>query len=155
MVLAIRDTLIAADPAHASRYRSNADKLVADLGELTTELTATLAPVKAAPFVVFHDAYQYFEKRFGLNAVGSITVSPEVVPGAERIVEIREKLQGLGAGCVFAEPQFTPKLIEVVAEGTGARTGVLDPLGADLDAGADLYSALMRGMAASMRDCLS
>ena len=155
LVLAIRDTLIAADPAHASRYRSNADKLVADLGELTTELTATLAPVKAAPFVVFHDAYQYFEKRFGLNAVGSITVSPEVVPGAERIVEIREKLQGLGAGCVFAEPQFTPKLIEVVAEGTGARTGVLDPLGADLDAGADLYSALMRGMAASMRDCLS
>ena len=155
MVLAIRDTLIAADPAHASRYRSNADKLVADLGELTTELTATLAPVKAAPFVVFHDAYQYFEKRFGLNAVGSITVSPEVVPGAERIVEIREKLQGLGAGCVFSEPQFTPKLVEVVAEGTGARTGVLDPLGADLDAGADLYSALMRGMAASMRDCLS
>lgn len=155
MVLAIRDTLVAADPANTARYRSNAERLVAELGALTGELAATLAPVKAEPFVVFHDGYQYFEKRFGLNTVGAITVSPDVVPGAKRISEIREKLQDLGAGCVFAEPQFTPKLIDVVAEGTGARTGVLDPLGASHAPGEGLYLTLMRDMAASMRDCLS
>ncbi|MFP3590063.1 zinc ABC transporter substrate-binding protein, partial [Paraburkholderia sp. SIMBA_055] len=79
-------------------------------------------------FIVFHDAYQYFENRFGVKAAGSITFSPEKAPGAARIKEIHEKIKSLGATCVFSEPQFEPKLVNTVIEGTDARTGVLDPL---------------------------
>ena len=126
-----------------------------DLEALTTELRATLEPVKDRPFVVFHDAYQNLEHRFGLRAIGSITVSPEVIPGAERVAEIRAKVRDLEAVCVFSEPQFEPKLVSVVTEGTNAKAGVLDPLGASIETGPELYFQLMRQMAASLRDCLS
>ncbi len=144
-----------ADPANAATYAANLRKLEAELDGLIAELTADLTPVQGRPFVVFHDAYQYFERRFGLSATGSITVSPEVVPGAQRVGEIKDKIQGLGAACVFSEPQFEPKLVSVVTEGTDAKTGVLDPLGAALEDGPELYSNLIRGMAASFRSCLS
>ena len=88
-----------------------------------------------APFVVFHDAYQYFERRYGLAAIGSITVSPEHLPGAQRIQAIHAKVAALGARCVFSEPQFEPRLVQTVIEGTAARTAVLDPEGAALKAG--------------------
>jgi zinc transport system substrate-binding protein len=104
---------------------------MARLDTLVDEVSNELAPVKGKGFIVFHDAYQYFEKRFGVPASGSITVSPEVVPGAKRVSEIRGKVQQLGAACVFAEPQFEPKLVSTVIEGTQARSGAcpLDPLG--------------------------
>jgi len=137
------------------RYRDNAAALDARLDKLTTELTAQLAPVKDTGFIVFHDAYQYFEHRFGLAAAGSITVSPDVMPGADRIREIQAKIGELGATCVFSEPQFEPRLITVATEGSDARSGVLDPLGADIEAGPELYFTLMRNMADSFASCLS
>ena len=155
MVQAIVAALVAADPVNAARYRTNAEALSAWIEAFSVALAASLEPVKDRPFVVFHDGYQYFEKRFGLNAVGAITVTPDVMPGAERVAEIRDRMGNLGAVCVFAEPQFPPKLIATVAEGMEVRTGVLDPLGAGLEPGAELYFELMRGMATSMRDCLS
>ena len=105
--------------------------------------------------MVFHDAYPYFERHYGLNAVGSIAVSPERTPGAGRLSEIRAKLRGLEAACVFSEPQFTPRVVDTVIEGTSARHGVLDPLGVDHPAGPDAYFALMRALAKSLRDCLA
>ncbi|MEZ7864326.1 MAG: zinc ABC transporter substrate-binding protein, partial [Rhodospirillales bacterium] len=102
-----------------------------------------------------HDAYQYFEKRFELTASGSITVSPEVMPGAKRIKEIQMRVKELGATCVFSEPQFEPKLVSTVMEGTQAETGIIDPLGAALDSGPDLYFELIRKMATSIKTCLS
>ena len=89
-----------------------------------------------------------------MTASGSITVSPEVMPGAERVAEIKARIGDLGATCVFAEPQFEPKLIQVVTEGTDARSGVLDPLGAELADGPDLYFGLIDGLASSMEQCL-
>src|SRR3546814_18239066 len=89
---------------------------------------AALAPVKGVPFIVFHDAFQYFDHRFGLNTVGSLTVNPENQPGAQRLREIQAKIATLGARCVFTEPQFEPRLAQVVVEGSAARTGTLDPL---------------------------
>lgn len=142
------------DPANAGRYRANAESLSASLRELEDELAATLAPVRTAPYVVFHDAYQYFERRFGLNAVGSITVSPERAPGARRIAEIRDRLRETGAVCVFAEPQFEPALARTVVENTKARIAVLDPLGAGLPPGPAAYGTLLRRLASSLRDCL-
>ncbi|MEX0954856.1 MAG: zinc ABC transporter substrate-binding protein [Rhizobiaceae bacterium] len=155
MVHEIEEALSEADPDNAALYAGNAEALRARLNDLQTELAAELAPVKDKPFVVFHDAYQYFESRFGLHAAGSITVSPEVMPGAERLREIQQRVRELGATCVFAEPQFEPRLVTVAIEGTGAGSGTLDPLGAELADGPDLYFELMRGMAASLRDCLA
>jgi len=154
MVAAIADALATADPAHATAYRANAQAATAQLDTLIADLSADLEPLADAPFVVFHDAYQYFEHRFGLRAVGSITVNPEASPGAARLTEIRDRIRDQGAACVFSEPQFEPRLVRVVVEGTDARAGVLDPLGADLAEGPDLYDTLLRGLAASLRDCL-
>ena len=125
------------------------------LDALVAELSDQLEPVHDKGFIVFHDAYQYFEQRFDVSAIGSITVSPEVMPGAERVSELREKISDLSATCVFSEPQFEPKLVETLVDGTGARTGVIDPLGATLVKGPDLYFQLLRNMASSLKKCLS
>ncbi|MBV2144361.1 zinc ABC transporter substrate-binding protein ZnuA [Falsochrobactrum sp. TDYN1] len=143
------------DPENAARYEKNAESYTTKLDALTMDVKAELAPVKDKSFIVFHDAYQYFENRFGVKAVGSITVSPEKAPGASRIKDIHEKIKSLGAVCVFSEPQFEPKLVRTVIEGTDAQTGILDPLGAELKDGPDLYPQLIRNLAASLKDCLS
>ena len=155
MVRTIAETLASADPAQADVYGANAERMIEDLDALIAELDTMLDPVRQRPFVVFHDAYQYLEARFGLTAVGSITVSPEIPPGAARVREIRDLVTRLDAVCVFSEPQFEPALVDSLVTGTGAGIGVLDPLGADLPAGADLYEALLRRNAAALVDCLS
>lgn len=155
MVHEIEEALVKADPENAAKYEANAEAVSARLDDLITEVSAELEPVKGKPFIVFHDAYQYFENRFGVSAAGSITVSPEVMPGAERVGEIRAKVQELGAACVFSEPQFEPKLVTTVTEDTQAKSGVLDPLGAALDDGPTLYFELIRNMANSIKSCLS
>ena len=144
-----------ADPANRAKYEANEKRLMARLDALHEELKSALAQLKGAPYIVFHDAYQYFEKRYGLNAIGSVTLSPEKKPGAARLVEIRKKIKDTKSICVFSEPQFQPKLVKVVMEGTGAGTGVLDPLGADIPAGEDAYFTLLRNMAKSLNTCLS
>ena len=151
----IEEALVKADPEHASTYEANAHKMMDKIDSLTAELREELEPVHENGFIVFHDAYQYFEQRFDLAAIGSITVSPEVMPGAERVSELRKKISELNATCVFSEPQFEPKLVETLVEGTGARTGVLDPLGATLTKGPDLYFQLLRNMAFAIKKCLS
>ncbi|UIJ82099.1 zinc ABC transporter substrate-binding protein [Rhizobium leguminosarum] len=155
MAAMITTTLVAADPANALTYQGNAKALDDRLDALDAEIKGVVAPVKGKPFIVFHDAYQYFEHRYGIRVAGSITVSPETIPGAERVSEIHRKVGELGATCVFAEPQFEPRLVNVVIEGTRAKSGVLDPEAATLKAGPDLYFTLMRGIANSMKDCLS
>jgi len=151
----IEKTLVSADPANAAAYQANGAALMKDLDALDAELQATVAPVRNRPFIVFHDAYQYFEHRYGVSVAGSITVSPETMPGAERIGQIHKKVKELGATCVFAEPQFEPKLVAVVTEGTPARSATLDPEAATLKSGPGLYFELMRGLANSMKTCLS
>ena len=151
----IEEALVKVDPKNAKKYEANADRIAKEMDKLVEELREQLKPVQEKGFIVFHDAYQYFEQRFGVSAIGSITVSPEVMPGAERVSELRKKIMDLSATCVFSEPQFEPKLVKTLVKGTGARTGVLDPLGASLTKGPDLYSQLVREMASSLKDCLS
>ena len=146
--------LAALDPANAARYAGNAAAVARRLDALDAYLRQSLAPVRGRPFVVFHDAYQYLERRYGLKAIGSITVSPEHLPGAQRIRAIHAKVAALGTTCVFSEPQFEPRLVETVIEGTQARTGVLDPEGASLRAGPELYFTLMDGLADGLATCL-
>ena len=154
MIHEIEEALVAADPAHAAAYEANAEALMLKIDSLMTEVDAELEPVKGRGYVVFHDAYQYFEARFGVSAIGSITVSPEVLPGAERVSELQEKVRDLDAACVFSEPQFKPKLVATVTENTNAGTGVLDPLGATIENGPELYFTLIRNMANSLKECL-
>ncbi|GAK70950.1 zinc ABC transporter substrate-binding protein [Agrobacterium rubi TR3 = NBRC 13261] len=155
MAVEIEKTLMTVDPANAKTYQENTKTLVDNLDVLDKEIAETVAPIKDKPFVVFHDAYQYFEHHYGVKTAGSITVSPESIPGAERIKQIHAKVKELNATCVFAEPQFEPKLVNVVIEGTQAKSGTLDPEAATLEAGPDLYFKLMRGIATSLKDCLS
>ncbi|KAB2704034.1 zinc transport system substrate-binding protein [Ochrobactrum intermedium] len=151
----IAKTMGASDPEHAAQYEKNARDYGEKIDALTREIASELEPVKDKPFIVFHDAYQYFENRFRVKAAGSITVSPEKAPGAARIKEIHDKIKSLGATCVFSEPQFEPKLVKTVIDGTEARTGILDPLGAELKDGPDLYPQLIRNLADSLKTCLS
>jgi len=154
LVHEIEEHLAEIDPSNAAKYEVNAKAVMKKLDALTKEIEADLKPIRERGYVVFHDAYQYFEKRFGVSAVGSITVSPEVLPGAERVSELRDKVKSLNASCVFSEPQFEPKLVKTITENTDAGTGVLDPLGANLKDGPELYFTLIRNMAKSLKDCL-
>ena len=154
LVHEIEEHLAKIDPSNAAKYEANAKAVMKKLDALTKEIEADLKPIRERGYVVFHDAYQYFEKRFGVSAVGSITVSPEVLPGAERVSELRDKVKSLNASCVFSEPQFEPKLVKTITENTDAGTGVLDPLGANIKDGPELYFTLIRNMAKSLKDCL-
>lgn len=141
-------------PEQRERLAANAAQLTERLAVLDAELGRQLAPVREMPFVVFHDAYQYLEQRYGLNAVGSISLNPERTPGAQRVREVQRLIRERGARCVFAEPQFTPRLVDTVMQGSGARLGVLDPLGAELVQGPDAYFALMTALGENLRACL-
>lgn len=154
MVAAIAASLAEVDEANAEAYRANAERKQQELTALEARIRDRLQPVGQASFIVFHDAYQYFEEAFGLQAAGSITVSPERQPGAQRLREIRARITGLDAVCVFAEPQFESRLVRTVVEGTDARVGVLDPVGAELQPGAAAYPALLENLAESFLDCL-
>jgi zinc transport system substrate-binding protein len=144
-----------ARPELADIFTANAKALKARLDELDTSLRRSLAPLMGKPFIVFHDAYQYFEDAYGVPAAGSVTLSPERQIGAARLQEIRRKIGEASAACVFSEPQFTPKLLDTITEGTDARTGVLDPLGADLPSGSEQYFQLMTNLANSLTQCLT
>lgn len=149
------DLLAELDPGNAEHYRANAEDQVERLAALEEEITERLAPVRDRPYLVFHDAYQAFERRFGLNAVGSISVEPDRPPGARRIDDLRSRIADEGIVCVFAEPQFEPKVVRTVREGTDTRTGELDPLGTEFEPGPDAYFQLMRDLTASLQECLT
>ena len=154
MVDAMVAALSLVDAANHARYRANGDKTLAVLRELEAEIRMTLEPVARVPYLVFHDAFQYFEARFGLAALGAVAVGAERSPGARRITELRQRIRDQSAVCMFTQPQFEPALAKILIEDTSARIGVLDDLGAGLDLGPGLYDELLRGLARSLRDCL-
>lgn len=155
LVQAVADALGALDSANAALYTANAASLQARLDALDAELKARLAPVAGRPYVVFHDAYQYFEARYGLSAAGSITVDPDRPASARRLAALRDKLKKSGATCVFREPQFPAAVVENLAKSANTRIGVLDPQGAAIPPGPDLYFLLMTGLAKGLTDCLA
>jgi len=143
--------LIENDPKNEAKYKSNLDKALKDIDKLTIEVMTELN--NSVSSIVFHDAYQYFEKRFNVNVLGAFTVNTDVMPGAEQLAEIREIIEHDKVACVFSEPQFNPDIINAVAKDMKIKTGVLDPLGATLDSGKDLYFKLIRNMSASFKGC--
>ena len=146
--------LSAADPDNAGTYFANAAAARAEIKTLSAEVSATLDPVRGGNFIVFHDAYQYFENDFDFAAAGAISVGDASDPSPARIAEIQARIQNEGIDCVLSEPQFNAGLVATVLEGTEARTGVIDPLGANLETGPTLYPQLIRNMANTLADCL-
>ena len=155
MVQALVVRLSQIDTANADRYRKNGDAMLLELVRLDEALLDQLGPIKKTPYLVFHDAYQYLEQHYGLNAVGSVMVDPERKPGAKRLHEIRQKIQQSQVRCVFAEPQFSGAVTQVIAEGTGLKVGSLDPMGANQTQGKALYFKLMQGLGEGLRACLA
>lgn len=151
----IASELAARDPARAAVYRANAEAAAAAIEALDRELERTLAAIADRPYVVFHDAYQYLEQRYGLFPIGAVTIGPERAAGAQRVRAIRAAVVGRGAACVFREPGFSPKLLEGLAADARVRIGVLDPEGLDIATGPDGYGELMRRLAASLTGCLA
>ncbi|MEE8352163.1 MAG: zinc ABC transporter substrate-binding protein, partial [Rhodospirillales bacterium] len=149
MVGVMVKALSGADAGNKARYEANGAKVTAGLIKLEKEIRASLGPVAVVPYLVFHDAYRYFEKRFALASQGFVAVHAERPPGAGRVLMLRRKIRDKNIACVFTEPQFEPVLAKILIEGSHARTAVLDPLGADLKPGPGLYGKLMRGMAAA------
>ena len=143
--------LIENDLKNASTYKSNLDKALNDIDKLTMDVMTESN--ESTSSIVFHDAYQYFEERFNVKILGAFTVNTDVMPGAEQLSEIREIIEHDKVKCIFSEPQFNPDIIKVVAKDMNIKTGVVDPLGATLNPGKDLYFDLIRNMSASFKDC--
>ena len=139
------------DPNNASTYKSNSAKALNEIEQLISD--AKIKINRDAKYVVFHDAYQYFEKRFGVEVIGALTVNPEVLPGAKQLAEIREIIEHENVNCLFSEPQFNPSIAETIARDTGVKAAIIDPLGAELDLGKDLYFNLIGDIASSFESC--
>jgi zinc transport system substrate-binding protein len=151
----IAETLAAKAPAQAAAFHANAARLKSELDALSAELARELAPIAGKPYIVLHDALQYFELRYDLKPAGSITVSPEVPPSAWRLTALRARIGRGGAICVFAEPQFDTRLVSAVVEGTSARVGTIDPEGSLIEPGPDHYFTLLRNLAKDLKACLA
>ncbi|WED25770.1 zinc ABC transporter substrate-binding protein [Vibrio sp. DW001] len=150
----ILEALVDADPEHAQAYQDNAKATIARLSQLTTDIEKQANDLKGIKFIVFHDAYQYFEQRFNLTATGAISLSDASDPSPARVKEIRQTVKDLGVSCVFTEPQYNPKLVNTVFEGSTVTTiGTMDPIGADIAIGSDQYTSLLIAMINSLKQC--
>ena len=139
------------DPANQATYQTNASNAVSELDKLINDTRTKIN--SDAKYIVFHDAYQYFEQRFGIEVIGALTVNPEVLPGAKQLAEIREVIEHEKVNCLFSEPQFNPSIANTIAQDTGIKAAVLDPLGAELEPGKELYFQLINDMASSFESC--
>ena len=150
----IAGRLSAVDPVNSDAYLANAASGRVAIEALMDEVDATLDPVRGRAFIVFHDAYQYFETDFDISASGAISISDASDPSPARIAEIRGQIAEQGVDCVLAEPQFNPGLVATVLRGSDAQMGIVDPLGADLELGAELYPQLIRNLSNALAECL-
>ena len=141
-------------PKNAMTYNDNSSKFINELESLKIELKKELLPIKDKPYIVFHDAYQYFERAFELNAIGSIALENDVASSPKQISFIKDKILKSQATCVFQEPQFDSKLVKTVVEGTKVRIGTLDPIGVNILEKENFYLQLLRNMSKSLKKCL-
>ena len=151
IVKEVANELASLDSKNSNFYKMNAKKTVEKLDILINQIDKSIN--KKASFVTFHDAYQYFEKRFGVEALGALTINTDIQPGAKQIAEIKDLVEDKKIKCIFSEPQFNPKLINMIARSTGAKTGILDPLGSSYKPGKDLYFNLINDLYENLNKC--
>lgn len=153
ITMEIAKTLSKNDPENAKTYSANAKSMIDRLSALDSEIQQTLKDKSALNYVVFHDAYQYFEKHFGLSEAISVTLNPEVQPSASRIKELQHSVEKNKISCLFSEPQFSPRVLKVVAENTTASISILDPLGSEIEKGENQYFKMMQALAKNFDEC--
>ena len=152
--VAIHEKLVELMPQSRAKLDANLKDFEAQLAATDKQVGNELAPLKGKGYFVFHDAYGYYEKHYGLTPLGHFTVNPEIQPGAQRLHEIRTQLVEQKATCVFAEPQFRPAVVEAVARGTSVRMGTLDPLGTNIQLSKASYSQFLSQLANQYASCL-
>ena len=150
----VAEALILKDPANSASYKRNTRDLIMRIGALEERLGKSLAPVRRDPYLVFHDAFQYFERHFALQALGAVSINPERRSGARRLTEIRLRIEQSAVRCVFREPQFPPRILNTLTKGTKTRIGILDPLGAAIPPGPNHWFTLMSDLGAALVGCL-
>ena len=155
IIKSITKELSAIYPENINTYKKNAKNIIKEIKTTDVLIKSMLEPIRNKPYIVFHDAYQYFEKAYSLKSVGSILVDPELPASAQRIIKIRSKIKSLNAHCVFKEPQFRAKIVKTVIDGTTTKIGILDPLGADIKSGPDMYTNLLKNIAENLNACLN
>lgn len=146
--------LVYIDSDNASYYKANLAQFEKGLSATDAEIRQSLSGVKSVPYVVFHDAYTYFEEHYGLNNVGEVTVSPERKPGAKKVAEVQHKIEDLGVQCIFSEPQFSPAIVTTLLEGSKAKTAVLDPLGSGIELNQNAYITFLKTLSGQYLSCL-
>ena len=151
MIHEIAHELSHLDPSNKDKYNKNAESTLLDIDELINNIDQSIN--KDAQFVVFHDAYQYFENRFGITSAGALTLNTDALPGARQILDIQNVIKEKGVKCIFSEPQFNPKIIETIAKDTGIKTGIFDPLGSKLDADKNQYFTLIKNLRDNLKGC--
>ena len=151
---AVTERLISIDPEHKQDYQTNFQALMSSVERADHDVAERLAGVEEVPYFVFHEAYGYFENHYGLNNKGAIALSPERKPGAKTVAHIREEIEEHNVSCVFSEPQFSPAIVETLIDGTNVKTAVLDPLGTNVELGADSYAMFLTGLADQYISCL-
>ncbi|MDM8568844.1 zinc ABC transporter substrate-binding protein [Thiotrichales bacterium HSG1] len=155
IVQTVAKTLSRIDADNEVQYNINANNIIVRLNQLEQTLQQRLEPVKNLPYLVFHDAYQYFEEQYGLNVMGAVKLSPEAHPSIKHLHNLRIDLKKQKIICIFSEPQFESSLINTLIGDNAVRLGMLDPLGIDLPNGIDSYFTLLNNMADSLKQCLS
>ena len=151
MVHEIAHELSELDPSNKEIYEANANKTLKSLDKLIEDVDKAVP--KDISYIVFHDAYQYFEKRFGVSSVGALTLNPDVLPGAKQIADVQDLISDKGIKCIFSEPQYNPKIIETLASDMNISTGIMDPLGAYLEKGNTMYFDLIKQISSSIDKC--
>ena len=143
------------NPSKKNMYKKNALVFINQIKENKKNITMEVESIRDESYIVFHDAYQYFEKEFKLNPAGSISLNPEISPTPKRISEIKSKILSQNIKCVFKEPQFPSKVVQTITKDTTAKEGILDPLGSDLSPGKELYINLINNISKNLNECLS
>ncbi|MFZ7239849.1 zinc ABC transporter substrate-binding protein ZnuA [Avibacterium avium] len=151
---AVADKLTQQFPAKKALIEKNLAEFNRSLNAQNEKIKQQLAPVQKKGFYVFHDAYTYFNEAYGLNQVGAFTINPLVAPGAKKLAHIKEEIEEHKVGCLFAEPQFTPKVIETLHKSTGVKVGRLDPMGDSVKLGKNSYANFLQFTADSYYNCL-
>ncbi len=151
IVKEVANQLATLDSKNSDFYKENSKETINKLDNLINKIDKSIN--KKASFVTFHDAYQYFEKRFGVEALGALTINTDIQPGAKQIEEIQHLVEDKNIKCIFSEPQFNPKLINMIAKSSGAKTGILDPLGSSYKPGNDLYFNLINDLYENLNKC--
>ena len=154
IVAVVKQVLTEMDPQNAWLYQANSLKVIDDISETKKVIAHSLQAIKDVPYLLFHDAYQYFEKEYALNPVGAVTINPERKPGIKTMILIEQNIELQDVQCIFHEPQFQPRLVARIAEDTGIRSGELDPIGASMQPGPELWFDLMLTLRNNLLACM-